>query len=324
MPYPLASYNGQLMELAPGDYTYINKDRAVYAGGINSDGTLRINSIEYISITIGGTAVDFGDLWRGESHFAAFSDGIRGVWGPALIASGWSYGVNANVIKYVTIATCGNSVDFGDTTVDKFGAPSCADKTRGVIAGGTNINNPLTSACYITIQTTGNAINFGDITYAAPYECACADATRGIIFGDFYTYDSTCFAYIQYITIQVTSSVGSFGNLNTKTGMGAALSDFTRGICAIGFDKPSFTNAIEWITIQTTGVCTDFGDLTILKAYSSGCSNNIRGLFIAGYDGVALPTKNNIESIIIQTASNSTDFADCTVPRDLSASCSGN
>ena len=63
-------------------------------------------------------------------------------------------------MEYITIATTGNSTDFGDRTVAK-NMPACVcDDTRIVIGGGQNVN----TIDYITTATTGNATDFGDLT----------------------------------------------------------------------------------------------------------------------------------------------------------------
>ena len=45
-----------------------------------------------------------------------------------------------NTMEYITIATAGNSVDFGDLTVASGARGCCASTTRGLIGGG---NNPV-------------------------------------------------------------------------------------------------------------------------------------------------------------------------------------
>ena len=68
-------------------------------------------------------------------------------------------------MDYVTIATTGNAIDFGDMTVGRWGAGSCANGTRGIWAGG-NSGSTVNVIDYVTIQTTGNAVDFGDLAEA--------------------------------------------------------------------------------------------------------------------------------------------------------------
>ena len=70
-----------------------------------------------------------------------------------------------NTIDYVTIATLGDAIDFGDLTAEEdLVQDACnstlSSSTRGLIAGGaTEI-----MIDYITIASTGNALDFGDLS----------------------------------------------------------------------------------------------------------------------------------------------------------------
>ena len=74
------------------------------------------------------------------------------------------------MIDYVTLASVGNALDFGDMTITSRRYAACSSPTRGVWGGG---HNPSASNVidYITIQTEGNAQDFGDLV-AANYEIA--------------------------------------------------------------------------------------------------------------------------------------------------------
>ena len=68
---------------------------------------------------------------------------------------------NTNEINFITIATTGNAVDFGDRTHAVEQATGASSPTRGVFAGG----NPLTNVIdFVEISSTGNATDFGDLT----------------------------------------------------------------------------------------------------------------------------------------------------------------
>ena len=72
-------------------------------------------------------------------------------------------------MNYVTIASTGNAIDFGELTkhwwIDKWGT---ASQTRGLFAGGRETVLQETDVIeYITISTLGNAADFGDLTNAS-------------------------------------------------------------------------------------------------------------------------------------------------------------
>ena len=70
------------------------------------------------------------------------------------------------MIEYITIATAGNAVDFGDKTAVKAYTTSVSSPTRAIVAGGFS-NTPSPAAFniieFVEILTTGNSVDFGDI-----------------------------------------------------------------------------------------------------------------------------------------------------------------
>jgi hypothetical protein len=85
-----------------------------------------------------------------------------------------------NVIDYVTIATTGNAIDFGDLTVARQQLAGCSSETRGLFGGGNVSGNSQNIIDYVTIATTGNAIDFGDITQARDLLAACSNCHGGL------------------------------------------------------------------------------------------------------------------------------------------------
>ena len=69
-----------------------------------------------------------------------------------------------NVIEFITIATTGNSIDFGDATTNITTVANLFSSTRGVFSGGYNGSSNVNSIQFVEIATTGNAQDFGDCT----------------------------------------------------------------------------------------------------------------------------------------------------------------
>ena len=111
-----------------------NGIRGVFSG--NNTGTPHANAdlIEFITIATKGNAQDFGNLSRATSasddnnSMAATSNSIRG-----LFAGGY---LNApsivNNIDFITIATTGNSADFGDLLTARRTFDGCSDAHGGL------------------------------------------------------------------------------------------------------------------------------------------------------------------------------------------------
>jgi len=133
--------------------------RGVFAGG-NSPSYL--NVIEFITFMTTGDAVDFGDLSvgkRGGTNGTA-SNSTRMI----IHGEDKSGDTITNVIEFLTIATTGNSIDFGDATQVISRAAAMFSSTRGVFSGGSTPSSPNQTNVieFIEIATTGNATDFGD------------------------------------------------------------------------------------------------------------------------------------------------------------------
>ena len=130
-----------------------NGTRGVLAGGYS--GSSWSNDIVYIpNLASLSNSSNFGSLGGYRGGVSACSDSTRGVF------MGGYYPANLNTIEYVTIATTGDALDFGDLTTTAAYAAAVSNGIRGVttVAGGAN--NTMN---HVTIQTTGNAQDFGDL-----------------------------------------------------------------------------------------------------------------------------------------------------------------
>ena len=85
-----------------------------------------------------------------------------------------------NVIQYVTIASTGNAVDFGDRTVGVNNVAATSNSLRGVFIGGLGSPTSENHIDYVNIATTGNAADWGDSFYVLEHTSACSDSHGGI------------------------------------------------------------------------------------------------------------------------------------------------
>ena len=70
---------------------------------------------------------------------------------------------DTNVIQYVTLATTGDSIDFGDLSRGHRHVAACASRTRAVFGGGYKTGPGATNVMeYVEVATLGNAVDFGD------------------------------------------------------------------------------------------------------------------------------------------------------------------
>ena len=135
--------------------------------------------INYINFTTGGKTISFGSM-TGDSrtgHIASCSNSTRGI-----MAGGESPSPSkVNTITYITLATLGDGVDFGDLTGAKNDHDAVSSSTRGfVVAGNDPSSTKLNVIEFVTIATTGNAADFGDLTQARSQPSSCSDVHGGL------------------------------------------------------------------------------------------------------------------------------------------------
>ena len=141
--------------------------RGIAGGGQTPDSPNNMNNgIDVITIRTTGNATEFGDLTENSGgRYAAggASNATRG-----LIAGGrYNPGTYTNSIGFITMATQGNEIDFGDLTLARWEIHGgMASATRAVFQSGDSPGIPSASADnrldFVQIATTGNAVDFGD------------------------------------------------------------------------------------------------------------------------------------------------------------------
>lgn len=154
--------------------------RGIFAGGQTP---IYQNTIDFVTISSTGNASDFGDLTVIRGYNGSCSNSIRGVFGGGLSPTP-APNTLVNTIDYVTIASTGNAVDFGDFSAVKFDNGACSSSTRGVFGGGMspNLSTRVNTIDYVTIMSTGNAVDFGDLTVVrnSISSGACSNAHGGL------------------------------------------------------------------------------------------------------------------------------------------------
>ena len=241
-------------------------------------------TIDYVTIASTGDAKSFGDLTTGESFIYGMggcASSTRGLFAGGFSAPSPNAAAGLKQIHYVTIATLGNSQDFGDLTGNGVRYPGATSSpTRGVFGGGRDSGDaPVYNQNvihYVTIASLGDAINFGDLTDKLYSMSATGSATRGIFAGG-YNPAGGAINLMDYITISSTGNAQDFGDMSlTRGGVGAS-SNATRATFA-GGSNPSARNNIEYVTIASTGNALDFGDLLATMYAGCGCSDSHGGL----------------------------------------------
>jgi len=308
-----SSTSGMLMPSGATEYRG-GRGRGVFGGAYQ--GPSNKNTIDFVTISTLGNAIDFGDRTSGNAViFSSCSSSVRGVF-----AGGYS--PNTNTIDYITISSTGNAFDFGDLLEAKYGSGALSNSTRGIFMGGNPNSGTYNVIQYITISTLGNASDFGDLTRGKNYNSGVSSPVRGINIGGFA--QPVVLNIIDYFTIASTGDALDFGDLITGgIGVNSASGNSIRGLSAQNNSTVTRTNYIEYITIASTGNAQDFGDLTQNRAAPGSTSNSTRSLF-AGGNTASSPdvVVNTIDYVTIMTTGNAVDFGDRTVTASYVAGCS--
>ncbi len=326
-----SSYAG-IGNLAAGEWVQLTTDSPdIQTGGtrgLNGGGYVapsgKQDVIDYINLATTGDAIDFGNLTAARYWISSHASSTRGVWGAGGVHPGSPN--RSDVIDYVTIASTGDAIDFGNLTAATYGTASCSNSTRGLFTGGSapGDNTETNNIDYITIASTGDARDFGDLSVAGYYLTALASSTRGVFLSrrsgagaspNPFVYHNT----IDYVTISTQGNAADFGDLTATGAASCAASNSTRGIYT--GNENGTTNSIQYITISTLGNAQEFGDLLVAGLFGSGAAASSTRVTIAG--GYISPTNSNvIQYVQIPTTGDAVDFGNLTVARYSMGSCS--
>ena len=298
--------NNKWMIVSTSSPTIDGGARGLYSGRSPSPGAY-VNTVDYITISTAGNAIDFGDQNGAGTYGSTTSDKTRG-----LIAGG--HPSHNDVIDFFTIATTGDATDFGNLTQNKWlMGGGVSSPTRSVFAGGAVLvsGNPSVNTIeYVTTQSLGNAVDFGDHIQAKRMTSSVNSSTRGIFaggYGDSSPYPR--YNIIEFITTATLGNTQDFGDLSSALSENAGVCNSIRGMIA-GCNNPA-SKVIEVITIATLGNSVQFGELSAMSHLLGGASSPIRGVYAGGYNPSS--ATNSMEYISLQTEGDSVDFGDLTV-----------
>ena len=271
------------------------------------------NRIERFNIDATGNNVDFGNLLSSTSLKANTSDRTR------LVSFG-DYNspdtTMVNTLEFITMASDGDSIDFGDMSEGRYSAQPVSSSTRGVYMGGTNVYNSVSGTKnnieYITIQSTGDSVDFGDMTQKSSTGQTVQSPTRGIVAGGWDPAVNSRLNNIQYITISTLGNTADFGDIITASAFtcGNGASNAIRGLITNNNTSPgTYQNVIQYITMATLGNAQDFGDLVRGSEWTCGAASPTRAVF---HNPGGNTDAVHMDYAQIMTTGNAVDFGDAT------------
>ena len=156
--------------------------RGIFCSGrITSPATLWMSRVEEVTIASKGNSTKFGDLTVAPASGASFSNSVRGFFAGGHTNPNYD-SIVPGPIDYMTFATGGNAVRFGDLPSLRTSTSGCASQTRGFVMGGYGVESPaITNAIdYITIASAGNSMDFGDLVRPLESGGALSDSHGGL------------------------------------------------------------------------------------------------------------------------------------------------
>ena len=138
----------------------------------------RSDIIDYITTASKGNAIDFGDLTQRKSACSSGSTGTRAVWAGGYLNISPLL-EHYKTIEYITIASGGNGIDFGERTFAGAYSGAASSHTRLVTCMGftPSMTNRMDS---IEMNTGGEAVQFGDAVTAANAPGGLSDSHGGL------------------------------------------------------------------------------------------------------------------------------------------------
>lgn len=198
-----------------------NGTNAFVFGGFILSGWAELNEIDYVAIVSTSNASDFGDVSTGviELQGGSMNDATRAL---RYQGAGSSVVYTNKYIDYITMASTGNTSDFGDMTVGGIqGMGGASNTTRGVAFGGRTGGSVSSNViAYVTVASTGDATDFGDLTMALDHQSSGNSSVSNLTKAETYGGYTQTVGYrnnIDYITIASTGDATSAGSDLTST-----------------------------------------------------------------------------------------------------------
>ena len=278
----------------------------IMGGGGNA--TAHMKTINYVNIGTTGDSAEFGELSVEVDGSGAVSSPIRAINLGGAFNDG-SSSATLNTMEYVTIATSGNALDFGDLVQTVRYPYSASNGNRGILYGGTPGYSTTINAW--NISSLGNAVDTGGEGRPHSNGGTVYSPTRGIFVSGYIPSSPQISNDTHYINITSNGDTTDFGSgMYHRSNSG--MSNNVRGIIG-GGRNPTNVPDMYYITMASLGEFQQFGDLTVTR-YGCGkgnASSQTRGLFVAGYE--APNFVNTIDYVSFSSLGDAVDFGDSTV-----------
>lgn len=211
---------------------------------------------------------------------------------------------DVNVIQYFSLASAGNSSDYGDLSVGRRNCGGTTDGVHSYIAGGQGYNN----IDRFSNTSSGNATDVGDLTVARGQGGSASSETHGYIAGG-QSYSNVIDRYAHVSSGNATD----WGDLISGNAGGSGHSSTDYGWQSGGDATSADNNSLNYIqkySFASSGNATDIADLIGgISNMTGGVSSSTHGYTMGGANNSST-YNNRIERFSFTSTANSTDVGD--------------
>ena len=288
--------------------------RALLFGGYSEPSNSNTLAIDVVTISTLGNATRFGQMdSSGDTSFGIGNE-TRGIYHRG--------GSSSDTLEYVTTASEGNPIDFGNLSQARYLGARGNSSTRGIFLSGLGPSSSYKNNIdYVEMRTLGNALDFGDVNTSVFLNNNSVNSTVRVYSLGGYASPGVNISKIEYVTISSKGDALEFDDLDRPNSTFPGFANNVRGIYGGGNLRPFTSDQIFMFNTASQGKMIFFGELTQRRKEFAGSCSQTRGIFAGGQlDPNGPSTINIIDFVTIATTGDAQDFGDLSkTPRNFTS-----
>ena len=288
--------------------------RALLFGGYSEPSNSNTLAIDVVTISTLGNATRFGQMdSSGDTSFGIGTE-TRGI--------SHRGGSSSDTLEYVTTASEGNPIDFGNLSQARYLGARGNSSTRGIFLSGLGPSSSYKNNIdYVEMGTLGNALDFGDVNTSVFLNNNSVNSTVRVYSLGGYASPGVNISKIEYVTISSKGDALEFDDLDRPNSTFPGFANNVRGIYGGGNLRPFTSDQIFMFNTASQGKMIFFGELTQRRKEFAGSCSQTRGIFAGGQlDPNGPSTINIIDFVTIATTGDAQDFGDLSkTPRNFTS-----
>ena len=288
--------------------------RALLFGGYSEPSNSNTLAIDVVTISTLGNATRFGQMdSSGDTSFGIGNE-TRVIYHRG--------GSSSDTLEYVTTASEGNPIDFGNLSQARYLGARGNSSTRGIFLSGLGPSSSYKNNIdYVEMGTLGNALDFGDVNTSVFLNNNSVNSTVRVYSLGGYASPGVNISKIEYVTISSKGDALEFDDLDRPNSTFPGFANNVRGIYGGGNLRPFTSDQIFMFNTASQGKMIFFGELTQRRKEFAGSCSQTRGIFAGGQlDPNGPSTINIIDFVTIATTGDAQDFGDLSkTPRNFTS-----